>query len=197
MRSTLRNFAAAAVVALFAGLFAGTAEAQFKSATAKDAPAPTSSDVVRQGQMGPTVVDVAIALNNEGPFAGQFDTLIAAVLAADPIVQRVLTGKGQFTVFAPTDDAFALLGLDENNVATLGPDVLRDILLYHVAPGRRYSDDVLNSYRIRTLYKSFLLQNGGVLTDVNGREATIIATDVEARNGVIHGINAVVLPYIP
>lgn len=110
---------------------------------------------------------------------------------------RTLSGNGQFTVFAPTEDAFALLGLDENNVGTLGPDVLKDVLLYHVAPGRRYSEDVLNSYRIRTIYKDFLLQNGGVLTDVLGREASIIATDVEARNGVIHAIDAVVLPFAP
>ncbi|HUF05204.1 MAG TPA: fasciclin domain-containing protein [Aridibacter sp.] len=123
--------------------------------------------------------------------------MITAVLAADPFVVRTLSGNGQFTVFAPTEDAFALLGLDENNVGTLGPDVLKDVLLYHVAPGRRYSEDVLNSYRIRTIYKDFLLQNGGVLTDVLGREASIIATDVEARNGVIHAIDAVVLPFAP
>ncbi|MFO7711951.1 MAG: fasciclin domain-containing protein [Dehalococcoidia bacterium] len=60
---------------------------------------------------GPTIVDVAIAVNSEGPFAGQFDTLIAAVLAADPAVLKTLSGNGQFTVFAPTDDAFLALGL--------------------------------------------------------------------------------------
>jgi len=146
---------------------------------------------------GPTIVDVAIAVNSDGPFAGQFDTLIAAVLAADPIVVKTLSGNGQFTVFAPTDDAFAQLDLDETNVGTLPQDVLTDILLYHVAHGRRYSETVVESKRIRTLLKSFLFQDGGTLTDNLGRHANIIVVDVEAANGIIHVIDAVVLPYAP
>ncbi len=146
---------------------------------------------------GPTVVDVAIAVNSSGPFAGQFDTLIAAVLAADPAVLSTLTGNGQFTVFAPTDDAFAALGLNENNVGDLPTDFLTDVLLYHVARGRRSSDDVLASTRIRTLNRGFLFQDGGILTDNLGREANIIVTDVKAANGIIHVIDAVVLPYAP
>ena len=150
---------------------------------------------------GPTIVEVAIAINSEGPFAGEFDTLIAAVLAADPVVVETLAGNGQHTVFAPTDDAFAALGLDEDNIGTALPqDVLTAILLYHVAPGRRYSADVLDSDRIRTLLKGkngFLFQDGGVLTDNLGREANIIVTDVEAAKGVIHAIDAVVLPFAP
>jgi uncharacterized surface protein with fasciclin (FAS1) repeats len=146
---------------------------------------------------GPTIVDVAIAVNSEGPFTGAFDTLIAAVVAADPAVLATLSGNGQFTVFAPTDDAFAALGLDETNVGTLPQGFLTDVLLYHVAPGRRYAEDVLASDRIRTLYKGFLFQDGGVLTDNLGRDANIIVTDVEAANGIIHAIDAVVLPYAP
>jgi uncharacterized surface protein with fasciclin (FAS1) repeats len=151
---------------------------------------------------GPTIVEVAMEANGpDGAFPGLFDTLIAAVLAADPAVLNTLTGNGQRTVFAPTDDAFAALGLDENNVGTaLSQDVLTAILLYHVAPGRRYSEDVLASERIRTLLKGkngFLFQDGGVLTDNLGRPATIIVTDVPAANGVIHAIDAVVLPYAP
>ena len=146
---------------------------------------------------GPTIVDVAIAVNSDGPFAGQFDTLIAAVLAADPIVVKTLSGNGQFTVFAPTDDAFAQLDLDETNVGTLPQDVLTDILLYHVAHGRRYSKTVVASERIRTLLKSFLFQDSGTLTDNLGRHANIIVVDVEAANGIIHVIDAVVLPYAP
>ncbi len=146
---------------------------------------------------GPTIVETAIAVNGDGPFAGQFDTLIAAVLAADPLVVNTLSGNGQFTVFAPTDDAFAMLDLNETNVGTLPPDVLTDILLYHVARGRRYSDAVLESERIRTLLKEFLLHSEGTLTDNLGRQADIIVTDVEAANGIIHAINAVVLPYAP
>jgi uncharacterized surface protein with fasciclin (FAS1) repeats len=145
---------------------------------------------------GPTVVDVAVMVNTSGPFAGQFDTLIASVVAT-PSVLMTLSGNGQFTVFAPTDDAFAALGLDETNVGNLDPDFLRDVLLYHVAPGRRSAEDVTDSTRIRTLYRGFLSQNAGVLTDNLDRDANIIATDVFAANGVIHAIDAVVLPYAP
>jgi uncharacterized surface protein with fasciclin (FAS1) repeats len=146
---------------------------------------------------GPTVVDVAIAINSEGPFAGQFDTLIAAVLAADPAVLETLAGNGQFTVFAPTDDAFATLDITPENVDELDQGFLTDVLLYHVARGRRYSSAVLESTRIRVLYQSFLYQNSGTLMDNLGREANIIVTDVEAANGIIHAIDAVVLPYAP
>jgi uncharacterized surface protein with fasciclin (FAS1) repeats len=147
---------------------------------------------------GPTIVDVAIAVNSAGPYAGQFDTLIAAVLAADPAVLNTLNGNGQFTVFAPTDAAFAALGLNETNIGTaLSQEDLTNILLYHVARGRRYAEDVVASDRIRTLYKGFLFQNGGVLTDNLDGDANIIVTDVEAANGIIHAIDAVVLPYAP
>jgi len=144
---------------------------------------------------GPTLVDVAIAINTEGPYAGQFDTLIAAVLAANPAVVKTLSGNGQFTVFAPTDDAFGALGLDENNIATVPKDTLTEILLYHVARGRRYAEDVLDSSRIRMMDGGFVFQSGGVLTDNVGRESSIIVTDVEAANGVIHAIDGVLLPY--
>jgi uncharacterized surface protein with fasciclin (FAS1) repeats len=146
---------------------------------------------------GSSIVDVAIAVNGSGPFAGQFDTLIAAVLAADPAVLSTLSGKGQFTVFAPTDAAFAALGLNPGNIGTLPQATLTDILLYHVARGERDSEDVVGSSRIRMLKGGFLLQSAGTLTDNLGRPANIIVTDVDASNGIIHAIDAVVLPYAP
>jgi uncharacterized surface protein with fasciclin (FAS1) repeats len=149
------------------------------------------------GPKGPTLVDVAIAVNDE---TGLFDTLLAAVGAADPAVLATLSGNGQHTVFAPTDAAFAELGFDETNIGDLRQEALTEILLYHVAPGRRYAEDVVESERIRTLLKGkdgFLMQEGAVLTDNLGRTADIILTDVEAANGIIHVINAVVLPYAP
>jgi uncharacterized surface protein with fasciclin (FAS1) repeats len=146
---------------------------------------------------GPTIVDVAIQINSEGDFAGQFDTLIAALGEANPLVLETLSGNGQFTVFAPTDDAFADLDLDPNNIDQLDKDFLTDVLLYHVARGRRYAETVLDSKRIRMLKGGFILHDGGVLTDNLGREANIIVTDVEAANGVIHAIDSVVLPKAP
>ena len=146
---------------------------------------------------GPNLVEVAIAVNSEGPYAGMFDTLIAAVLAADPAVIKTLTGNGQYTVFAPTDDAFGKLGLNPDNVKDLGKAKLTDILLYHVKKGRVYAEDVVMKDQIRTMYGSFVYVDGTVLTDALGRTSNIIVTDVEASNGVIHVIDTVILPYNP
>lgn len=139
-----------------------------------------------------TIVDVALAVNAQ---TGEFSILIAALQAADLV--DALDGYGQFTVFAPTDAAFAAL-LDELGITAgdlLGDTgLLTQVLLYHVARGRRYAEDVLASDRIRTLQRGFLYQEGGVLTDENGRTSNIIAVDVEAANGIIHVIDTVVLP---
>lgn len=143
----------------------------------------------------------AIELNTEGPYAGAFDTLIAAVLAADPAVVTTLSDNSQETVFAPTDDAFAELDLTSENIGTaLDQATLTAVLLYHVAPGRRYAEDVVSAERVRTLLKGkkgFFRVDGTVLTDNLGRESNIIATDVEADNGVIHAIDSVLLPVAP
>jgi lipocalin len=155
------------------------------------------ASAVHAGPKGPTIVDVAIEINTEGPFTGQFDTLIAAVQASDPIVLNTLSGNGQRTVFAPTDDAFLQLSLTPENITTLSRSELTDILLYHVAHGRRDSTSVLEARRIRTLNRGFLFQNNGTLTDNLDRTANIIAPDVFAANGVIHAIDAVVLPFLP
>lgn len=141
-----------------------------------------------------TLVDVTISVNSEGPYAGSFDTLIAAVLAADPVVVERLNGLGQTTVFAPTDDAFAKLGLNENNIASLPKETLTDILLYHVAKGRRDAENVIDSEKIRTLNKQFIYQDDGILTDQKGSTSNIIVTDVAADNGIIHVIDSVLMP---
>jgi uncharacterized surface protein with fasciclin (FAS1) repeats len=144
------------------------------------------------------IVQTAIAVNAEGPYAGQFDTLIAAVLAADPVVLETLSGNGKFTVFAPTDGAFEALGLTPENVGTVDQDFLTEVLLYHVARGERLASDVTTSQRIRSLQGTFFFpNNSAVITDAVGRESNIIVTDVLASNGVIHAIDAVLLPFLP
>lgn len=153
-----------------------------------------------KGPKGQNLVEVALAVNGPGsPFEGQFDTLIAAVLAADPIVLATLTGNGKLTVFAPTDDAFAALGLDASNVGTLPTEFLTQVLTYHVARGERTAADVVPATRIRMLGGGFLFKESGsaTLVDNLGRPANIIVTDVKAANGVIHAIDAVVLPFAP
>lgn len=147
--------------------------------------------------LAPSIVDTVIELNGKGPFAGQFDTLIAAILAADPLILETLSGAGEFTVFGPTDEAFAALDLTPENVGDLGQNFLTDVLLYHVALGRLLAADVLAADQIEMLQGGSLMQDGGVLTDNLGRQANITATDVETSNGVIHVIDAVVLPQAP
>jgi uncharacterized surface protein with fasciclin (FAS1) repeats len=138
---------------------------------------------------GPTIVDVALQVNAE---TGEFDTLIAALLAADPAVIRTLSGNGQFTVFAPTDAAFAKLGLDETTITSVPQDALTNILLYHAARGRRDAADVTSSTQIRMLNGQFtqISLNGGAYIN----DAQIVVTDVFAANGVIHVIDSVLLP---
>ena len=141
----------------------------------------------------PTIVDIAVAASQADE--PQFTILVQAVLAAD--LAGVLSGKGQFTVFAPTDAAFAAVLAETGLTAEqlLGnKELLTNILLYHVATGRRYAEDVLASDRIRTLNGGFVFQDSGVLTDANGRTSNIIDTDIEASNGVIHVIETVILP---
>jgi len=155
-------------------------------------------DAVLLPYIGPTLVELLSVANSPGgPFEGQLDTLIAAILVADPSVLGALAGPGQLTAFLPTDAAFAELGLDPTTVGTLDQDFLTDVLLYHVSRFRLGSQIVVNLPRIRTLSGEFLSQSGGVLTDNTGGTANIIVTDIAASNGVAHVIDAVVLPSAP
>ena len=147
-----------------------------------------------QAQQGNTIVDVVLATNAE---TGEFSILIAALQAAKPDVIRRLSSEKESTVFAPTDAAFLAL-LDELGLTAdqlLASEALvSKVLRYHVVRGRLDATAVLASEQIRTFQGGLLYQDGGVLTDANGRTATIIATDIEAGNGVIHVIDRVVLP---
>ncbi|MDY6784413.1 MAG: fasciclin domain-containing protein [Cyanobacteriota bacterium] len=120
-----------------------------------------------------------------------FSTLVQAVQAAE--LDDALSGDGPFTVFAPTNDAFNALP-DEALEFLLKPenrDLLADVLKYHVVPDRVPSSD-LEDGALDTL-------NGGVAVDVTPdrviiNDASVIAPDVPAENGVIHGINRVLIP---
>lgn len=137
-----------------------------------------------------TIVDTAIAVNAAN---GEFDHLIAAVVRTGLV--EILDGRRQFTVFAPTDAAFESLfaALGVSSVDDIPVATLRAVLLYHVAPGERFSTDVLDSTRIRTLSKGFLhpsIRAGASYVN----DARIVAVDVDVTNGVIHVIDAVLLP---
>ena len=151
------------------------------AAASSDIPAPAESRMDL-----PSIVEIAI-----GATPGEFNTLVAAVVAADLV--DVLNGKRQFTVFAPTDAAFAELGLNPGNIGDLDKAALTNILLYHVVPGSRLSQSVVTARQLRTVNKDFLKVNGTELT-ANNSTANIVAADIKARNGVIHVIDAVLLP---
>jgi len=125
--------------------------------------------------------------------AGTFQTLLAAVEAAG--LKDLLTGEGAFTVLAPTDDAFAKLpkgALDE-----LLQDVpkLKRVLLYHVLSGDVRSDDLAQIDEAPTEEGSIVaIDHAGSQVKIN--DATVLKTDILADNGVIHGIDAVLMPAI-
>lgn len=132
------------------------------------------------------IVETAIALNSNSPYAGQFDTLIAAVTEAGLV--DTLSGNRQLTVFGPTDDAFQqVLGIGPGDVGDVDDDTLVSVLTYHVAPGRRYSESVVNATTVPTL-------NGARIDVEDELIGDIVATDVEASNGVVHAIDTVLLP---
>ena len=144
----------------------------------------------------PTLIDAAVALNAPGgEFEGAFDTLLAAVLVADPAVLEKLAGFGQHTVFAPTDDAFEAVGLTPANIGTLDQDTLTQILLYHIAQGRLNANVVTSRDSLRMVFGGRIQQAGGVITDNTGGQATIIVTDLRTENGIVHAIDAVILPF--
>jgi len=125
--------------------------------------------------------------------AGTFQTLVAALSAAD--LASVLEGKGPFTVFAPTDEAFAKLpaGTVDSLLRPENRGKLIDILKYHVASGRVFATEALSAKSIKTL------QGGTLNVRMDGKtarvgEAGIVKTDVDASNGVIHVIDTVLLP---
>lgn len=125
--------------------------------------------------------------------AGSFRTLAAALEAAGLV--EALQGKGPFTVFAPTDDAFA--ALPEGTVASLlkpeNKDKLAAILTYHVVPGRVYADAAAKGAEVKSLQGGTLTtmsKDGGVYVG----KAKVIRADIETSNGVIHVIDQVLLP---
>lgn len=142
----------------------------------------------------PSIYDIAAK-------PGDFSILAAAVDFAG--LKDALDGNRQLTVFAPTNAAFAKLLNDEIDTPekllnALGEETVKAILLYHVAPGNRGSQSVVNARQIRTLSKQFIaVKREGMNLQTGNNEngfANIIDTDVEASNGVIHVLDTVMLP---
>jgi uncharacterized surface protein with fasciclin (FAS1) repeats len=134
---------------------------------------------------GMDIVDTAVD-------AGSFSTLVAAVDAAGLV--ETLKGEGPFTVFAPTDDAFAALpeGTVEDLLKPENKEKLTSILTYHVVPGKVMSTDLSDGMTAETVEGSEVTigTEGGVMVN----DATVTTADIEASNGVIHVIDKVLMP---
>ena len=189
------------------GADSASSEATTAAAATTMAPAGTEAPMASEAPMGTEapmttaaadaaegdIVDTAIA-------AGDFTTLVAAVQAAG--VEETLRGEGPFTVFAPTDEAFAALPAGTLDALLADPaGQLTDILTYHVVPGAVPAADVvgLDGQEVTTVNGATITvgvaDDGTVtLTDAAGNEVTVVATDVQASNGVIHVIDGVLLP---
>ena len=130
------------------------------------------------------IVDTAVA-------AGSFETLVAAVKAAG--LAETLKGEGPFTVFAPTDEAFAKLPEGTIEALLKDKDKLTAILTYHVVAGKVMAADVVKLSSAKTVQGQDVdikASSKGVMID----NAKVIKTDIETSNGVIHVIDTVILP---
>jgi uncharacterized surface protein with fasciclin (FAS1) repeats len=144
-------------------------------------------DSSRAAQHEKDIVDTAVA-------AGQFNTLVAAVKAAGLV--ETLKGEGPFTVFAPTDAAFAKLpaGTVENLLKPENKEQLVAVLTYHVVPGTVMSSDIAGKKTEAKTVQGSMLEidatNGGVMVD----NANVVGADIMTSNGVIHVIDTVAIP---
>ncbi|MGD1955708.1 MAG: fasciclin domain-containing protein [Sphingomonadales bacterium] len=145
----------------------------------------TSKSAKAAAMMKADVVDTAIA-------ADGFNTLVAAVKAADLV--ETLKGEGPFTVFAPTDEAFAALpeGTVESLLLPENNAQLPAILTYHVLSGKVMSTDLTSDVTVATVQGEEVSISVADGVSING--ASVVSADIEASNGVSHVINQVILP---
>lgn len=138
----------------------------------------------KQAEMAPEqdIVDVAVA-------AGSFNTLVTAVQQAGLV--NTLKGDGPFTVFAPTDEAFAKIPQEKLNALLADKEMLTKVLTYHVVAGKVMAADV-KAGMVRTVEGRSIdvTTYGGVMVN----DAKVVKTDIVASNGVIHVIDTVLIP---
>jgi uncharacterized surface protein with fasciclin (FAS1) repeats len=159
------------VTAALLGLLAVVASSSWETARAQE-------------KSGKDIVETAVG-------AGQFKTLVTAVKAADLV--NTLKGKGPFTVFAPTDEAFAKVPTDKLNALLKDQKALTSVLTYHVVAGNVMAADVVKLSTAKTVQGksvNITVKDGKVM--VNG--ANVLKTDIVCSNGVIHVIDAVIMP---
>jgi len=159
---------------------------------AEVAEAPADTTILAPVAMTNTVVDVAMADD-------QFSTLVGLITSAG--LDSTLRGVGPFTVFAPTNEAFAKLPAGTVDTLKLAKNrqMLTDILLYHVAPGNIKAADIATMATVSTAMPggSIAVDATGaspMLTDATGKKATVVSADAVAANGTIHVIDTVLMP---
>lgn len=187
-----RLIAGLAAVALVGALAACSGDDESSSTSAMPVEAAASASSAMD-DMGMTVTDI-VATNSD------FSTLLAAVQAAD--LGDTLAGEGPYTVFAPTDDAFAALpgGTLAKLLKPANREQLAAILTYHVVAGEVMAADVMpgDVTTVNGADITISIEDGDVLiTDGQGNQAMVTTTDITASNGVIHVIDAVLLPPAP
>jgi uncharacterized surface protein with fasciclin (FAS1) repeats len=160
-------------------------------APASSSSAPSSTPSMSASAAGMDIVDTAVA-------AGGFTTLAKALTAADLV--ETLKGEGPFTVFAPTDEAFAALPKGALDKLVADKKKLTAVLTYHVISGEVMASQVtgMNGQKVKTVQGGEItikVADGKVsLTDAAGNTVNVIKTDVTASNGVIHVIDGVLMP---
>ncbi len=130
------------------------------------------------------IVDTAVA-------AGSFKTLVTAVKEAGLV--EALKGKGPFTVFAPTDEAFAKLPKGTLEALLADKDKLKAVLTYHVVPGKVMAADVVKITEAKSLQGQTIAVSAKDGVMLNG-SSKVVKTDIQCSNGVIHVIDTVILP---
>jgi uncharacterized surface protein with fasciclin (FAS1) repeats len=198
MTFTTRKLAAAAVAAALVLGACGSddedgADASETTEESAEAPMESTTDAADESAASADIVDTAVE-------AGSFETLVTAVQAAE--LEETLRSDGPFTVFAPTDEAFA--ALPEGTVDTLLQDPTGDlagILTYHVVEGEVMAADVaeMDGQQVTTVNGATATVNvaddGAVsLTDAAGNEVNVVETDIQTSNGVIHVLDGVLMP---
>ena len=132
---------------------------------------------------------VAVAKSSD-----DFSTLVQAAAAADLV--KTLKGKGPFTVFAPTNDAFAQIPTADLDALLADPDALADVLTYHVVEGRVLARDLQPTQTVPTVQGGEITidvadDGTATITDESGKTVNVTATDLKAKNGVVHVIDGV------
>jgi uncharacterized surface protein with fasciclin (FAS1) repeats len=183
MLTSIRS-AFSVLILVFCGLASGSALAEHRD----DGGYSQAMSALKPARVSGTIVDVAVSNPN-------FSTLVTALTAADLVT--TLQGSGPFTVFAPTNDAFARIPAPVLNYLLSNPDVLKQVLLYHVAPRARDLRNAFWPFPVTTVQGQKVFARVDYKPDavtLTINNSTVILRPIRADNGIIYVIDSVLLP---